>query len=304
MKRSRGWLVAALCALLLLPMAQGCRQKTPEDIFQDALANMERVESMHMSIAMRMEMRVMGQDMNMRIGAEGDIASNPVKGSMEMWLEVGAMSMRTPMYYEQQGDAFMTYVGMEEGSGVEWYRQRAETAPISDGMLTADALEGFEYIDKDEYEALRGASHEQPGNEEPGELLHYRGMIDAEQIKGLLEASTSGGLDSLTGSDSALIGAVLEEIGKTEMIVTVDKKSGHIVRQEMDLGPMMRAILKKALENEQGAAMGVDLSSLIEIGEMPVVIEYSRFNEIGSIEIPAEALNGRLLEEGEYPTAA
>ena len=46
------------------------------------------------------------------------------------------------------------------------------------------------------------------------------------------------------------------------------------------------------------------MSSLIEIGEMPVVIEYSRFNEISSIEIPAEALEGELLEEGEEPTAA
>ena len=70
------------------------------------------------------------------------------------------------------------------------------------------------------------------------------------------------------------------------------------------MGPMMSAIMEKALESSGEEALDIDMSSMIEIGEMPVVIEYSRFNEISSIEIPAEALEGELLEEGEEPTAA
>lgn len=289
MKKTKRWLAIALCALLLLPMMQGCKQKTPEDIFNDALANMGKMESMHMNMSMQLEMSVMGQKMNMKIGAEADAITNPVKGKMDMKMEVGGMSMQMPMYYEQQGDAFMTYIGMDDGSGVVWYRQQAENAPVNNNLLSASAMAGFEYIEEER---------------EDENTLRYRGMMDAQQLKSLLETSMSGGLDSLTGGDAKLLDAVLEEIGKTEMIVTVDKQSGYIVRQELDMGPMMSAIMKKALESSGEEALDLDMSSLIEIGEMPVVIEYSRFNEISSIKIPAEALEGELLEEGEEPTAA
>lgn len=289
MKKTKRWLAIALCALLLLPMMQGCKQKTPEDIFNDALANMGKMESMHMNMSMQLEMSVMGQKMNMKIGAEAEAITNPVKGKMDMKMEVGGMSMQMPMYYEQQGDAFMTYIGMDDGSGVVWYRQQAENAPVNNNLLSASAMAGFEYIEEER---------------EDENTLRYRGMMDAQQLKSLLETSMSGGLDSLTGGDAKLLDAVLEEIGKTEMIVTVDKQSGYIVRQELDMGPMMSAIMKKALESSGEEALDLDMSSLIEIGEMPVVIEYSRFNEISSIEIPAEALEGELLEEGEEPTAA
>lgn len=289
MKKTKRWLAIALCALLLLPMMQGCKQKTPEDIFNDALANMGKMESMHMNMSMQLEMSVMGQKMNMKIGAEADAITNPVKGKMDMKMEVGGMSMQMPMYYEQQGDAFMTYIGMDDGTGVVWYRQQAENAPVNNNLLSASAMAGFEYIEEER---------------EDENTLRYRGMMDAQQLKILLETSMSGGLDSLTGGDAELLDAVLGEIGKTEMIVTVDKESGYIVRQELDMGPMMSAIMKKALESSGEEALDLDMSSLIEIGEMPVVIEYSRFNEISSIEIPAEALEGELLEEGEEPTAA
>lgn len=289
MKKTKRWLAIALCALLLLPMMQGCKQKTPEEIFSDALTNMGKMESMHMNMSMQLEMSVMGQKMNMKIGAEADAITNPVKGKMDMKMEVGGMSMQMPMYYEQQGDAFMTYIGMDDGTGVVWYRQQAENAPVNNNLLSASAMAGFEYIEEER---------------EDENTLRYRGMMDAQQLKILLETSMSGGLDSLTGGDAELLDAVLGEIGKTEMIVTVDKESGYIVRQELDMGPMMSAIMKKALESSGEEALDLDMSSLIEIGEMPVVIEYSRFNEISSIEIPAEALEGELLEEGEEPTAA
>ena len=289
MKKTKRWLAIALCALLLLPMMQGCKQKTPEEIFNDALANMGKMESMYMNMSMQLEMSVMGQKMNMKIGAEADAITNPVKGKMDMKMEVGGMSMQMPMYYEQQGDAFMTYIGMDDGSGVVWYRQQAENAPVNNNLLSASAMAGFEYIEEER---------------EDENTLRYRGMMGAQQLKSLLETSMSGGLDSLTGGDAELLDAVLEEIGKTEMIVTVDKESGYIVRQELDMGPMMSAIMEKALESSGEEALDIDMSSMIEIGEMPVVIEYSRFNEISSIEIPAEALEGELLEEGEEPTAA
>ena len=289
MKKTKRWLAIALCALLLLPMMQGCKQKTPEEIFNDALANMGKMESMYMNMSMQLEMSVMGQKMNMKIGAEADAITNPVKGKMDMKMEVGGMSMEMPMYYEQQGDAFMTYIGMDDGTGVVWYRQQAENAPVNNNLLSTSAMAGFEYIEEER---------------EDENTLRYRGMMGAQQLKSLLETSMSGGLDSLTGGDAELLDAVLKEIGKTEMIVTVDKESGYIVRQELDMGPMMSAIMEKALESSGEEALDIDMSSMIEIGEMPVVIEYSRFNEISSIEIPAEALEGELLEEGEEPTAA
>lgn len=307
MKKTKRWLAIALCALLLLPMIQGCKQKTPEEIFNDALANMGKMESMHMNMSMQLEMSVMGQKMNMKIGAEADAITNPVKGKMDMKMEVGGMSMQMPMYYEQQGNAFMTYIGMDDGSGVVWYRQQVESAPVNNNLLSASAMAGFEYIEETEQgeeEIWSGSPLLFHDNVEPAELLRYRGMMDAQQLKSLLETSMSGGLDSLTGGDAELLDAVLEEIGKTEMIVTVDKQSGYIVRQELDMGPMMSAIMEKALESNGEEALDFDMSSMIEIGEMPVVIEYSRFNEISSIEIPAEALEGELLEEGEEPTAA
>lgn len=307
MKKTKRCLALALCILLLLPMMQGCKQKTPEEIFSDALTNMADLKNMRMKMSMQMNMSVMGQKMSINISTEADVLTNPVKGKMEMKMEAGGMSMEMPMYYEQQGDAFMTYIGMDDGSGVVWYRQQVESAPVSNGMLSASTMAGFEYMEETEQgedEIWSGSPLLFHDNVKPAELLRYRGMMDAQQLKSLLETSMSGGLDSLTGGDAELLDAVLEKIGKTEMIVTVDKESGYIVRQELDMGPMMSAIMEKALESSGEEALDLDMSSLIEIGEMPVVIEYSRFNEISSIEIPAEALEGELLEEGEEPTAA
>ncbi len=289
MKKTKRWLALALCILLLLPMLQGCKQKTPEEIFNDALTNMADLKNMRMKMSMQMNMSVMGQEMSINISTEADVLTNPVKGKMEMKMEVGGMSMEMPMYYEQQGDAFMTYIGMDAGSGVEWYRQQVDSAPVNDSMLSASALQGFEYIEEEK---------------EDENILRYRGMMDAQQLKSLLETSVSGGLDSLTGGDAELFDAVLEEIGKTEMIVTVDKESGYIVRQELDMGPMMSAIMEKALESNGEEALDLDMSSLIEIGEMPVLIDYSEFNTVPDFEIPAAAREGELLEEGEEPTAA
>lgn len=289
MKKTKRWLALALCILLLLPMMQGCKQKTPEEIFNDALTNMADLKNMRMKMSMQMNMSVMGQEMSINISTEADVLTNPVKGKMEMKMEAGGISMEMPMYYQQQGDAFMTYIGMDAGSGVEWYRQQVDSAPVNDSMLSASALQGFEYIEEEK---------------EDENILRYRGMMDAQQLKSLLETSVSGGLDSLTGGDAELFDAVLEEIGKTEMIVTVDKESGYIVRQELDMGPMMSAIMEKALESNGEEALDLDMSSLIEIGEMPVLIDYSEFNTVPDFEIPAAAREGELLEEGEEPTAA
>ena len=281
MKGKKTWIAILLCVLLVLPLLQGCRQKTPEEIFDEAVAGMAKLESVHMDVSMTMEMTIMGQTLNMDMGIAADIMmKEPVMGYMLMTVEAGGMSMEVPTYVEQSDDAFMTYVGMDDGSGLVWRKQKSESMPIDNNMVSTDALKGFTYIEEE--------------SAEDETLLRYRGTIDATQLKSLMTSSTDG-VGMLSGDEDAMLNAALEEVGGVEMIVTVDKKSGHIVRQELEMGEMMQAFLKK-LSDDAGAS-GMDLSSLLQIGQIPVVIEYSRFNEIEKIEIPAEALEAELIEE-------
>ena len=242
---------------------------------------MAKLESVHMDVNMTMEMTIMGQTLNMDMGIASDIMmKEPVMGYMLMTVEAGGMSMEVPTYVEQSDDAFMTYVGMDDGSGLVWRRQKSESMPIDNNMVSTDALKGFTYIEEE--------------SAEDETLLRYRGIIDATQLKSLMTSSADG-VGMLDGDDDAMLNAALEAVGGVEMIITVDKKSGHIVRMEMDMGEMMQAFFK-TLSDDAGTS-GMDLSSLLKIGQIPVVVEYSRFNEIEKIEIPAEALEAELIEE-------
>ena len=281
MRGKRTWIAILLSVLLVLPLLQGCRQKTPEEIFDEAVAGMAKLESVHMDVNMTMEMTIMGQTLNMDMGIASDIMmKEPVMGYMLVTVAAGGMSMEVPTYVEQSDDAFMTYVGMDDGSGLVWTRQKAESMPIDSNMVSADALTEFTYIEEE--------------SAEDENLLRYRGTVDATQLKSLMNSSADG-LGMLYGDEDAMLNAALEAVGGVEMIVTVDKKSGHIVRMEMDMGEMMQAFFK-TLSDDAGTS-GMDLSSLLKIGQIPVVVEYSRFNEIEKIEIPAEALEAELIEE-------
>ena len=174
----------------------------------------------------------------------------------------------------------MTYVGLDDGSGLVWTRQKAESMPIDSNMVSADALTEFTYIEEE--------------SAEDENLLRYRGTVDATQLKSLMTSSADG-VGMLDGDDDAMLNAALEAVGGVEMIITVDKKSGHIVRMEMDMGPMMRMAMQQVIESS--GITEEDWETGKAWARMPIVIEYSRFNEIETIEIPEEALEGTLIEE-------
>ena len=90
--------------------------------------------------------------------------------------------------------------------------------PIDSNMVSADALKDFTYIEEE--------------SAEDENLLRYRGTVDATQLKSLMTSSADG-VGMLDGDDDAMLNAALEAVGGVEMIITVDKKSGHIVRQEL-----------------------------------------------------------------------
>ena len=292
MRKKRTWIAILLSVLLVLPLLQGCRQKTPEEWLAEAQANMANLESVHTDLAVQLDMGAMGKSMCLEVQMAADAVLEPTVARMEMSVKMGGMSAKMPLYFEQKDGSVMAYMGMDTGIEKIWYRQRVETAPFNYDLMSDASLIEFQFIEEEEEEIWSGSPlvfHDGQGEEK---LLRYRGLIDAKLLKGMISFSGNGGL---IGGESEEIEDVFEQIGSLEMIITVDPASGYIVRMEMDMGPMMRMAMQQDIESS--GITEEDWETGKAWARMPIVIEYSRFNEIETIEIPEEALEGTLIEE-------
>ena len=63
MRKKRTWIAILLSVLLVLPLLQGCRQKTPEEWLAEAQANMANLESVHTDLSVQLDMGAMGKSM-------------------------------------------------------------------------------------------------------------------------------------------------------------------------------------------------------------------------------------------------
>lgn len=278
MKRNIRWLALLAALLLAVGMWTGCA-KSDEQVLTAALKNAGELKSVHMKMTLPINMSLLRQTLRINMEVEGDYFTEPVTGMQKFHMEADGESMDAVFYYEMISGTCNSYIGYTMDGLTEWVRQELEDIPA--GMSNATNVDGYKDLVLTEQEG-----------EKDNNLLHFTGKADRTQMESMLQMLDMSERNALFGDEES-IKKVLDGMETTEVHITVDRKLEQIVAIEMDLSTLMKAVFEMALSSQSD----MDFSSLLSFEELPLRIEYSRFNDAEPFEIPQEARDAELFEE-------
>ncbi len=258
----------------------------------------QKLQSYRIDVSMDMEMKlsVFGQDMDidMKVNNTTDANTSPDKTKSEMTMEMLGEKVTVLGYTEKTDTGLVTYSSTDGGK--TWSRTSVE----GDEQAKASDLSNFSELLK------LASSFEETGSEtvRGSEATVYSGVIPSETMEKILQMSSM--LESvLETMNLSLDDVELEELGSVPVTIALDNKSGMVVRYTMDLSEMMAKLMPvmfNAIVSEAVSQMGLeglDLEQLgfkVETGRVFATGELYDFDAVGTIEIPAEALNAPELE--------
>ena len=242
-----------------------------------AAKKMEKLQSYRMDL-----------DMDMKITGSSDVSLDPARTRTDM--RIGMLGQEIPMLsYTDKTDAGLVTYSSPDG-GKTWVRQTVESPELAE----AAGKNGFANLLK------LAAGFEKTGTEtvRGSEATVYSGVITGEDMERVMEMS--GVLKNVFSSmDMSMDGLDLSQYGGIPTTISLDNKSGMVVRYTMDMtefmGKMMPAMMDAVMKDaaaESGLG-NLDLSTLgfsVETGRVFAAVELYDFDAVGTIEIPAEAL--------------
>lgn len=248
-----------------------------------AVKQMNEVKNLHMDMSFQisMAMTFMGQGMDMDLDMDmaADIQKEPRLMSMDMTLSMLGMSQQMQQYMEQTDEGYVMY--LSEDGGKSWHKQDVPTTEAQsqisalDGMgLFLDCAKSFE--EKGEESVLGSAA------------VRYDGVLEGAYIARAMEMSGAfGTLEETLGLE--LDEEDMENLGGIPTSLWIDKKSGMIVRYEMDMTEVMQSLTGNLVESLlgeyglEGAGVSVELSAVVTRATL------SNFDQVGEIVIPDAA---------------
>ena len=258
-----------------------------------AAKKMEKLQSyrmdLDMDMALKLSMLRQSMDMDMKITGGSDVCLDPSRTRTE--LRISMLGQEIPMVsYTDKTDAGLVTYSSPDG-GKTWTRQTVESPELAE----AAGKNGFSNL-------LRlAAGFEKTGTEtvRGSEATVYSGVITGEDMERVMEMS--GVLKNVFSSmDMSMDGLDLSQYGGIPTTISLDNKSGMVVRYTMDMtefmGKMMPAMMDAVMKDaaaESGLG-NLDLSTLgfsVETGRVFAAVELYDFDAVGAIEIPAEALS-------------
>ena len=261
--------------------------ETFETRIQRADEQMTAVKSirMDMSMDMQMNIKIMGQSMDMNIIADYGIETerDPLKMSMNMDMDLAAMgehqNQKALFYIEQDGGQYVVYSSMD--GGATWQKQTTDTPEELQQQQNAEeemklfmaCADSFQESGK---QTINGSS-----------AIVYKGVLDGEFVKQAVESS--GSLDSV----SALLGGTVPEdlfndLGTITVTVAFDEQSGYLVYYEMDMaevmGNLMQRLMKSVMESYGAGEMEIET----DVSVTKISVTMSKFDQV-SVSIPDAA---------------
>ena len=131
------------------------------------------------------------------------------------------------------------------------------------------------------------------------EATVFSGTVEGEDIAQMVEMS--GVMDTLSESMDVDLGELnveLESLGGIPTTISLDNKTGYIVRYTMDMTELMQNLMPVLMDQlmatiaEESGLEGLDLSMLglkLDVSKTVVAVELYDFDAAGTVEIPAEA---------------
>ena len=282
-----------LAILLVLTMALSLAACGFEAKMARAAKKMEKLESyrMDMDLDMAMSMSLMGQSMDLDIGMQGkaDVNTKPLVMKMDMDMTTMGESIHMLSYAEKTDAGYITYVSPDGGD--TWVKQTLDGGQLPEAGAATNFALLFKLVGKFEKtgtETIRGS-----------EATVFSGTVEGEDIAQMVEMS--GVMDTLSESMDVDLGELnveLESLGGIPTTISLDNKTGYIVRYTMDMTELMQNLMPVLMDQlmatiaEESGLEGLDLSMLglkLDVSKTVVAVELYDFDAAGTVEIPAEA---------------
>ncbi len=270
---------AALCAAALLALSMaGCSKESadttdPEALLKKAQETMADVTSMSADMVMTQEMAYGEESYTATVSMHTLTTQDPTAMQIEMVTEDGTTPISSTIYVKEEGDQYIMYANVDG----TWFAQSIDAADLEqyetqDNMnlylsnISSFTIEGTETINETETTIISG-------------------VITGDAMQ---EAVSSLGMEEILGETD--LAELYEDLGDLPIRMWIDA-DGYVLKYEMDLTEMMQKMMDKMVEMLGGTAE----DSGISVVNVTAVMTCGDFNEITSIEIPAEALEATVI---------
>lgn len=277
MKKTLGIVLAVLLvSAMFLPGAAAASGDTKEldSIIKNMDAAMADVTSFDADMQMEMGMEIMGQQMDILYDMAMSIILDPLQMDLEMDMDMGGSAMEIDMYLSDG----VLYTGMDGA----W-----TSMDLGESGMDMD-----QYMVQDNYQDITGdfenmtlvGTVDFDGNE----AYEIQGVVSSDYIK---EVLNSGMMDSMGISGDSIDESHFENIGDIAVTFYVYTQSYLFAGYEMDLSSVMGGIVDAIVA---GMSEGADAEEMgdfsMSVSKFAMSAEYSDYNEVTDIEVPAEAL--------------
>ena len=280
-------LLALVLALLMLLSLTACGSF--ESKMARAVTKMGKLESVHVDAKLDtdMSMTLLGNSSELPLSADLSLDSqrDPALLGMELELTAMGVAQKLLIYGEKQGESWTTYSSSDGGktweTGQSTFSGEAEFTLDLNGGDALKALAGLagSFTETGE-ESIRGMT-----------CTTFSGSIPAELLReGLREAGALEKLEEALNLD--LSDLDLSSVGDMPVSISLDNKSGMIVRVTMDLSPvvgdLLRQVMAEVLAQNDSTGLMAGLGLELSVERVTAVIDLSEFDNV-QVEIPAEA---------------
>ena len=242
---------------------------------QEALAG---VTSMGYDMTMDLSMGAEGETLAISTVTRADTVLSPLAMKAEMEIDLGDLGGTTSMtiYAKEQDGSYLTAVGTPDEAGqMTWQSSSMDALGELENLSGADSmqlyLDSIQNFTQGESETVNGV-----------EATRYDGVILGEDLSEVIAAS--GALSQLDSLGMGEMSELFKGMGDLPVSLWIAKETYYPVKYEMDLTEMMQSILDKTLSEQLGADIGLT----VEQAALSMTIR--DINQVGEIEIPAEAL--------------
>lgn len=265
--------ITAQVAAVSAAGAEAAPEINAREFVDQAYRQFLELESYHMAIGISAELEVKGQKAKSHTTSEGDIRLKPLLGKNMLMATVYVgeqkIEQQIAQYFQQEGNQLIVYSNIDH----QWHK---DTMPY---LQPVSQLQDYLGAIKDAALLREDDSH-----------LIFAVTVDAGYAAGNLEDYiASAGVRKLKLSSEALR-EVLKNAGDFDYTLTIDKQTGAIVSAHMDFTELMARISKSMIAS---TATPADQKQLMRevFSNMRLVVDanFSQFNDIGNIVIPAEA---------------
>lgn len=257
-------MILCLCGCQTNPLTGGkdIGGLSADEAVRQAAESLYTADSCRLDLTVSFAISAMGQTVRISENMAVEQTRDPEAAHTTMDMDTGlGQSMTSEAYAVKDGSSYVIYNSTDGGA---WTKQ----------VSPAPSTDIFANMKFDHLTGCRTVGTEQLGGETCTHIVSRIAIENLAEVLGNTDAFASFGLDF---SDPA----TLAQFDDLEMHIWISQSTGRLMRYSLDMTAFLSALM-------QSMAQGTGLE--MEISEVVVQCDISKYNEIAPIEVPAEVL--------------